>query len=45
MPRPLCFILMPFGNKKGSDGRTIEFDAVYRDLIKPAIAPLRVPAR
>ena len=35
--RPLCFILMPFGSKPGGDGRTIDFDAVYHDLIRPAI--------
>jgi tetratricopeptide (TPR) repeat protein len=37
MPKPLCFILMPFGNKKSPDGRAINFDAVYGELIKPAI--------
>ena len=35
--RPLCFILMPFGSKPGGDGRTIDFDAVYHDLIRPAV--------
>ena len=35
--RPLCFILMPFGSKPGGNGRTIDFDAVYHDLIRPAI--------
>lgn len=43
---PLCFVLMPFGRKPGAGGATIDFDAVYRDLIAPAIrdaglAPLR----
>lgn len=37
MNRPLCFILMPFGRKDDSSGRSIDFDAVYRDLIKPAV--------
>lgn len=37
MPNPLCFILMPFGRKPSSSGLTINFDAVYEDLIKPAI--------
>jgi tetratricopeptide (TPR) repeat protein len=35
---PLCFVLMPFGTKTGPDGRTINFDTVYEQLIKPAIA-------
>lgn len=37
MPRPLCFVLMPFGKKPGAAGAMIDFDAVYRDLIAPAI--------
>lgn len=37
MPKPLCFVLMPFGQKLGAGGAMIDFDAVYRDLIKPAI--------
>jgi tetratricopeptide (TPR) repeat protein len=35
--RPLCFILMPFGKKADAAGLTIDFDAVYRDLIAPAV--------
>lgn len=38
MQKPLCFVLMPFGEKKDEAGRLIDFDAVYRDLIVPAIA-------
>ena len=34
---PLCFILMPFGKKLASDGRSVDFDAVYERLIKPAV--------
>jgi tetratricopeptide (TPR) repeat protein len=34
---PLCFVLMPFGKKTDSAGLTIDFDAVYNDVIKPAI--------
>jgi len=34
---PLCFVLMPFGQKPSAGGGTIDFDAVYRDLIAPAI--------
>lgn len=37
MKAPLCFVLMPFGRKAAPDGRVINFDAVYRDLIAPAI--------
>jgi tetratricopeptide (TPR) repeat protein len=35
--RPLCFVLMPFGRKPDGNGLTIDFDAVYRDLIAPGI--------
>jgi len=37
MTRPLCFVLMPFGRKPTSAGATIDFDAVYQDLIAPGI--------
>ncbi|MFQ6023905.1 MAG: TRAFs-binding domain-containing protein [Acidiferrobacterales bacterium] len=37
MTRPLCFVLMPFGQKPTSAGALVDFDAVYQDLIKPAI--------
>lgn len=37
MPRPLCFVLMPFGQKPDSSGRLIDFDAVYGEILKPAI--------
>lgn len=37
MPNPLCFVLMPFGQKPSGSGLTINFDAVYENLIKPAI--------
>ena len=35
--KPLCFVLMPFGQKPDSSGKMIDFDAVYSDLIAPAI--------
>ena len=35
--RPLCFVLMPFGQKPDSAGDIIDFNAVYADLIRPAI--------
>jgi hypothetical protein len=37
MQKPLCFILMPFGKKPGAGGAIIDFDAVYGELIKPAV--------
>lgn len=33
---PLCFVLMPFGKKPAADGRIIDFDAVYAEMIQPA---------
>jgi hypothetical protein len=33
---PLCFVLMPFGRKTIPSGTSVDFDAVYRDLIAPA---------
>lgn len=35
--QPLCFVLMPFGQKPDSSGSIIDFDAVYQQLIAPAI--------
>jgi hypothetical protein len=37
-PRPLCFVLMPFGSKPDGTGLMIDFDVVYRDFIAPAVA-------
>ena len=37
MSNPLCFVLMPFGQKTALSGLTIDFNAVYEELIKPAI--------
>jgi len=37
MRPPLCFVLMPFGQKPDAAGVLIDFDAVYEDLIAPAI--------
>jgi len=42
MPQPLCFVLMPFGQKPCASGAVIDFDAVYRDLIGPAIAQAKM---
>jgi len=37
MPLPLCFVAMPFGKKPAAGGRLIDFDAVYAQIIAPAI--------
>ena len=37
MANPLCFVLMPFGKKSNAAGSLVDFDAVYQDLIRPAI--------
>jgi hypothetical protein len=37
--RPLCFVLMPFGRKTDpASGVSLDFDAIYREMIRPAIA-------
>jgi tetratricopeptide (TPR) repeat protein len=38
MTKPLCFVLMPFGHKPDAAGVLVNFDAVYHELIAPAIA-------
>ncbi len=35
--KPFCFVLMPPGVKPGPSGGSIDFDSVYRDLLRPAI--------
>ncbi len=37
MPNDLCFVLMPFGKKPDVSGTLVDFDAVYKELIAPAI--------
>jgi|CXWL01.1.fsa_nt_gi tetratricopeptide (TPR) repeat protein len=37
MAKPLCFVLMPLGKKPTASGKIIDFDAIYDDLIEPAI--------
>ena len=32
-----AFVIMPFGNKTAADGTVIDFDAVYKELLAPAI--------
>src|SRR5256885_1171535 len=34
---PLCFVLMPFGRKTDAAGLVIDFDAVYNEIIRPAV--------
>ena len=34
---PLCFVLMPFGKKPSVAGSMINFDAIYKRVIAPAI--------
>lgn len=34
---PHAFVVMPFGKKKGTDDRWIDFNSIYQDLIKPAL--------
>ncbi|HEX8130605.1 MAG TPA: TRAFs-binding domain-containing protein [Pyrinomonadaceae bacterium] len=38
MTKPLCFVLMPFGRKPDAAGSIVDFDAVYNNLLAPAIA-------
>jgi tetratricopeptide (TPR) repeat protein len=37
MAAPLCFVLMPFGDKTDAAGQIIKFDVVYEQIIRPAI--------
>src|SRR5215469_12936311 len=37
MSLPLCFVLMPFGNKE-SNATIINFDSIYKEIIKPSIS-------
>jgi hypothetical protein len=37
MPKPLCFVLMPFGKKPSAAGGLIDFDAIYDTTHRPAI--------
>lgn len=35
--RPLCFVLMPFGVKPDGTGGVVDFDAVYDEVLGPAV--------
>lgn len=42
----ICFVAMPFGKKNVTDDtstRLVDFDAIYRDVFKPAIANAQLP--
>jgi tetratricopeptide (TPR) repeat protein len=34
---PLCFVMMPSGTRSDPSGAVVDFDAVYRQLIAPAV--------
>jgi len=38
MSHPLCFVLMPCGRKASVAGAEIDFDAIYANVIAPALA-------
>jgi hypothetical protein len=35
--RAVCFVIMPFGQKPDAAGHLIDFDAVFREIIAPAV--------
>lgn len=35
--RPLCFVVIPFGVKPDAQARSVDFDAVFAELLVPAI--------
>jgi hypothetical protein len=37
MAKSVCFVLMPFGTKADSSGRSIDFDCIYDTIFKPAV--------
>jgi hypothetical protein len=39
---PLCFVVMPFGIKRGGRGTAVDFDQVYAELLAPAIRKARL---
>ena len=41
--RKLCFVIMPYGEKKIDDGRVIDFDRVFTEIIEPAASRLKNP--
>ena len=44
--RNVCFVIMPFGTKEvgsGEQARTVDFDAVYESLFRPAVEAVVLP--
>lgn len=37
-----CFVIMPFGKKKDTDGTEVDFDIVYHELIEKAVEDLGI---
>lgn len=37
-----CFVIMPFGKKKDTDGTEVDFDIVYHEIIEKAIEDLGI---
>jgi len=37
LSRAVCFIIMPFGQKPDAAGQLVDFDAVFREIIAPAV--------
>jgi tetratricopeptide (TPR) repeat protein len=35
--KPLCFVVMPFGEKPDGQGGSVDFDSVYEKLLAPAV--------
>jgi hypothetical protein len=38
-----CYVIMPFGQKRTDDSKTIDFDLLYHDLFMPAIRAVSLP--
>lgn len=40
-----CYVSIPFGVKPGPDGQSIDFDAIYHQVIAPAVRDLGIECR
>jgi hypothetical protein len=40
-----CYVSIPFGVKAGVNGRTLDFDYLYRKVIRPAVQELQMECR
>jgi O-acetyl-ADP-ribose deacetylase (regulator of RNase III) len=36
-----CFVIMPYGTKPDVDGTPVDFDLIYRSMIRPAVAAVQ----